>query len=217
VVLVHETANSLKDPRGIWVLPPGYRNKLFRIPPVGYDQPFPGSGGLYFIDMVDMYNGLFDRYVWKLIGKRELYIPYNAYRLSDGSLKYAALLKPGHIDQSQTRYELHRVWVIEANERGGARHSFGKRVFYLDEDSWNVVLVENYDHGGALWRFQEGHLLPNYGIGAANCAPVVTYDLHDGRYFANHLLAEDAVPSFNLADIRESEFTPASVQVHYGR
>src|SRR3546814_7749878 len=86
--MVHETANSLKQPRGIWVIPPGVP-KMFRVPPVGYDQPFPGSEGLLFLDMLDMYNGAFDRYVWKLVGKRELYIPYNSYRLSDGRDKYA--------------------------------------------------------------------------------------------------------------------------------
>jgi tetratricopeptide (TPR) repeat protein len=85
-VLVHETANQLQNARAIWVIPEGIP-RMFRVPPVGYDQPFPGSAGMQFVDMVDMYNGLFDRYVWKLIGKREIYIPYNDYRLSDGSLR----------------------------------------------------------------------------------------------------------------------------------
>jgi len=216
VALVHETANSLKDPRAIWVIPQGIP-KMFRVPPVGYDQPFPGSGGLYFLDMLDMYNGLFDRYVWKLTGKRELYIPYNAYRLNDGRYQYSQLLTPNHFNQQGTRYELHRVWVIEANERGGMHHSFGKRVFYLDEDSWNVVLVENYDHDGNLWRFQEGHLLSYYDVPATNCAPVITYDFKDGRYFANRLDAQDSPPRFNLSDITENEFSPEQVKSKYVR
>src|SRR3546814_16456912 len=90
---------------------------MFRVPPVGYDQPFPGSEGLLFLDMLDMYNGAFDRYVWKLVGKRELYIPYNSYRLSDGRDKYAQLLTPKFFNPADTRYELHRVWQIEAHER----------------------------------------------------------------------------------------------------
>ncbi|MGH8447342.1 MAG: DUF1329 domain-containing protein, partial [Solimonas sp.] len=188
VALVHESANSLKQPRNIWVIPPGVP-KMFRVPPVGYDQPFPGADGLMFVDMIDMYNGAFDRYVWKLAGKRELYVPYNSYRLSDGRYKYAQMLTPKFFNPEGTRYELHRVWVIEATERGGKRHSFGTRVFYVDEDSWNVLLVENQDREGQLWRFQEGHLLPSYDAQAANCAPVVTYDLKDGRYFANRLYA----------------------------
>src|SRR3546814_19343837 len=76
---------------------------MFRVPPVGYDQPFPGSEGLLFLDMLDMYNGAFDRYVWKLVGKRELYIPYNSYRLSDGRDKYAQLLTPKFFNRSEER------------------------------------------------------------------------------------------------------------------
>ncbi|MEQ1440322.1 DUF1329 domain-containing protein [Fontimonas sp. SYSU GA230001] len=215
LALVHETANSLQDERDIWVLPPKIR-RMFRIPPVGYDQPFPGAEGLMFIDMVDMYNGAFDRYVWKLVGKRELYIPYNGFRIGDGSQKYAGLLKPYHFNQDVTRYELHRVWVIEATEREGKKHSFGKRTFYVDEDCWNVVLVENEDRNGQLWRFQEGHLLPFYDIQAANTAPMLVYDLKDGRYFASRLSAEDPPPQYDLP-MREGEFLPAAVKARYGR
>ncbi|WP_245586238.1 DUF1329 domain-containing protein [Solimonas soli] len=213
VALVHESANSLKQPRNIWVIPPGVP-RMFRIPPVGYDQPFPGADGLMFVDMIDMYNGAFDRYVWKLTGKRELYVPYNSYRLGDGRYRYAQLLTPKFFNPEGTRYELHRVWVIEASERGGMRHSFGTRVFYVDEDSWNVLLVENQDHDGRLWRFQEGHLLPAYDVQAANCAPVVTYDLKDGRYFVNRLYAEDAPPQLDVP-MREAEFLPDAVRGRY--
>lgn len=215
VALAHETANSEKDARAIWVMPPG-TGRMFRIPPVGYDQPFPATEGMYFVDMIDMYNGAFDRYVWKLVGKRELYLPYNGYRLSDGSRKYSDLLTPKHLNPDGTRYELHRVWVIEANERGGKKHSFGLRVFYVDEDTWNVVLVENYDRKGKLWRFQEGHLLPLYDSQSANALPVVTYDLQDGRYFASRLIAEEPPAQFNI-EIGEGEFLPAAVRARYGR
>lgn len=213
--LVHETANSEQDARAIWVIPPKIP-KMFRVPPVGYDQPFPGSDGIQFIDMVDMYNGAFDRYVWKLTGKRELYVPYNAYRINDGRWKYPQLLKPGHLNQEATRYELHRVWVVEATERGGKRHSFGTRIFYVDEDSWNVVLVENQDHDGNLWRFQEGHLLPFYENQSTNCFPVVTYDLKDGRYFINRLMGEDPPPR-EASDLKKEDFLPATVRTHYAR
>jgi tetratricopeptide (TPR) repeat protein len=151
VALVHETADATQDARNVWAMPTDM-GRLFRIPPVGYDQPFPGSDGLYFIDMVDMYNGALDRYVWKLLGKRELYIPYNNYRIGDGRYRYSQLLTPGFLNPEATRYELHRVWVVEATERPGRKHSFGKRVFYVDEDSWNIVLVENYDRDNStLW------------------------------------------------------------------
>ncbi len=214
-VLVHETANQLKDPRAIWVIPEGIP-RMFRVPPIGYDQPFPGSSGMMFVDMVDMYNGLFDRYVWKLIGKQELLIPYNDYRVSDGSQRYASLLTPRHFNQAPVRYERHRVWVVEATLRPGNDHRFGKRVFYVDEDSWNIVVVDNYDHDGHLWRIQEGHLVPDFGMQTATCAPLLTYDLKDGRYFAGRLLAEEPPPRYNLP-MKDSDFLPANFQARYLR
>jgi tetratricopeptide (TPR) repeat protein len=217
VALFHETANSIKKSRGIWVLLNRMGGKMMRIPPVGYDQPYYGSEGLFFIDMIDMYNGAFDRYVWKLIGKREMYIPYNAYRINDGSFKYDQLLRFPHINQDATRYELHRVWVIEATEREGTRHAFGKRMFYVDEDSWNVVLVENHDPQGKPWRFQEGHLLNSYDIQSTNSFPVITYDLKENRYFAWRMLAEDPPLQFDLADIDDQEFLPAAVKRKYSK
>ena len=213
VALFHETANSIEQPRNIWVLITKL-GRMLRIPPVGYDQPFPASEALEFIDMVDMYNGAFDRYVWKLTGKKELYLPYNSYRLSDGSVKYNQLLKPYHPDQGAARYELHRVWVIEATERGGKSHVFGKRTFYVDEDSWNVVLVENEDHDGNLWRFQEGHLVQLYDVQAMTAIPTYTFDLKDGRYFANRLFAEDQSIQYDLP-MTDQEFLPASVKARY--
>lgn len=215
VALVHETANSLERARGIWVIPPKVP-KMFRVPPVGYDQPFPGSEGLMFIDMIDMYNGAFDRYVWKLQGKREMYVPYNSFRLNDGRYDYDSLLLRHHLNPEAARYELHRVWVIEATEREGKNHSFGKRTFYVDEDSWNVVMVENEDHGGRLWRFQEGHLLPQYDIQSANAAPALTYDLKEDRYFINRLSAQDPPPTFNER-MRDNDFLPAAVKGKYAR
>ena len=217
VVLFHETADSIKDPRNLWVLLTKI-GKMLRIPPVGYDQPFPASEGLFFIDQIDMYNGAFDRYVWKLQGKRELFIPYNSYALNDGSHSYKDILQGRFINPEATRYERHRVWLIEATERGGKRHVFGKRVFYVDEDTWNIVLVENYDRSDTeLWRFQEGHQIHFYDQQISYAAPVITYDLKDGRYFGNFLLAEEEPFEYDLPGIDNQEFLPARVKNRYGR
>ncbi len=216
VVLFHETANSIEDPRNLWVLLVKV-GRMLRIPPIGYDQPFPASEGLYFIDQIDMYNGAFDRYVWRLVGKREMYIPYNSYRLNDGRYRYADILRGRFINPEATRYERHRVWVIEATERGGKRHVFGKRVFYVDEDSWNVVMVENHDRDENLWRFQEGHLLEFYNRQATYSAPVVTYDLLDGRYFVNFLTAEEPPAEYDLPGISSQDFLPARIKARYSR
>lgn len=215
LLLVHESTDQTEGGRSAWIYNPGL-GRTRRAPNVGYDNPKASADGLMFNDQTDMYNGALDRYSWKLLGKREIYIPYNAYRLSDGRVKYSQLLKAGHPDQAEARYELHRVWVIEATERGGKRHVFGKRTYYVDEDSWNVVLVENEDREGNLWRFQEGHVTPLYDVQAVTTVPSYTYDLKDGRYFANRLFSEDAPFEYNLP-MKESDFLPATVRVRYGR
>jgi tetratricopeptide (TPR) repeat protein len=215
VALFHETTNSLKRARGIWVLLVN-AGRMFRVPPIGYDQPYPETAGIQFIDMVDMYNGLFDRYVWKLVGKRELIVPYNSWRLSDGRYKTRDLLTQGHFNQAGTRYETHRVWVVEASLRPGNSHSFGKRIYYVDEDSWNVVLVENFDPKGALWRFQEGHLLPLYDVQAAFAIPSITYDLKTGSYFAERLFGESPAIQYGLP-LTDQDFLPAAVKNKYSR
>ena len=76
---------------------------------------------------------------WKLIGKKEIYVPYNAYKLHDKNLTYEEILTPLHLNPDVLRYELHRVWVIEATLKSGMRHIYKKRVHYIDEDSWHMI------------------------------------------------------------------------------
>lgn len=217
-VVVHESANSLERDRAIWALPRSYK-KMFRIPPVGYDNPFPGAEGMFYIDMVDMYNGAFDHYDWKLAGKREMLIGYNASEAQKFGPHAGAdgLLHEQTLNPDALRYEIHRVWVVEATERGGKTHAFGVRRFYLDEDSWNVVLVENFDRAGQMWRIQEGHLLPNPVIQAADCAPVVTYDVQEDKYFVQRMTA-----AFGPAQVLDPppgvrDFRPSNVKNRFSR
>jgi hypothetical protein len=190
VVLVHDTINPLQHPRRAWLYNPGQR-RTHRAPQYGYDDPAPGTDGLAFVDQLDMFNGPLDRYDWALVGKRELYIPYNAYRLSDDRLKYADILKARHVNPAHTRYELHRVWVVEATVRAGAAHAFAKRRFYVDEDSWGIVLADLYDSRGEYWRFQEGHPVTYYHVPTVTTIPEVVHDLPSGKYLITAMNNED--------------------------
>ncbi|MAA73826.1 MAG: hypothetical protein CMN28_03875 [Salinisphaeraceae bacterium] len=209
--LVHETMNKREGERRIWFGVPGTQ-RLFRIPPVGYDNPMPNTENLQFVDQIDMYNGSFDRYVWRLVGRREMIVPYNGYKLLDPSLTYSTLLQGRFPDPQAMRYERHRVWVIEATERGGADHQFGKRVFYLDEDSWSILMVDNYDEAGELWRFQEGHIAQYAGSRLSFTAPVFIFDLRDGRYLAERLTNESGQTRFSTGQYAPEDFQPASIR-----
>jgi len=191
VVLVHETLDQVKQPRLSWVYSSGQR-RVRRAPDNAYDAAGPTTAGLRTADSRDMYNGAPDRYDWKLIGKKELYVPYNSYRLASPSLTYADFLKPGVIDAAPTRYELHRVWEVEATLKPGARHIYSKRRFYLDEDSWTVVENDQYDSRGELWRIGENHTFYRPDAQVLLSAAQVFYDLQAGRYIASNLTNEQA-------------------------
>lgn len=184
VLLVHETLNQVKEPRLAWLYNAGQR-RVRRAPQVAYDGPYPASEGQRVGDNFDMYNGAQDRYDWKLVGKRELYIPYNSFKLDSPKLKYDDIVQAGHLNPEFTRYELHRVWEVEANLKPGERHVYAKRVFFIDEDSWQIVLADHYDARGTLWRVGEGHLQPYYNAQVPWLAVETLHDLLNGRYIVS--------------------------------
>ncbi len=182
-LLVHDFADQVSTPRKAWIYNPGQR-RVRLSPNVAYDNPAAGADGLRTSDDFSLFNGATDRYDWKLAGKQELYIPYNAWRLNGPELSIADVLRPGHINAQHARYELHRVWVVEATLRIGASHVYKKRVFYLDEDSWVVHVVDKYDNRDQLWRVAELHSFGLYDVPFLATGLQVHHDLQSGRYLA---------------------------------
>ena len=192
ILLVHETVDQAKEPRSAWTYNPGQR-RVRLAPNVAYDNPGTAADGLRTNDDFGMFNGATDRYDWKLVGKKEMYIPYNSYRMSDPKLKYTDLLRPGHPNQDLARYELHRVWVVDATLKPGTSHIYARRTFYIDEDSWNVILIDKYDGRGQLWRFSEQHSENWYDVPMWFGTVEVHYDLQSRRYIAMGLRSEEKV------------------------
>jgi hypothetical protein len=194
-----------------WLYNAGQR-RVRRAPQVAYDGPGTASDGLRTSDNFDMYNGAPDRYDWKLVGKREMYIPYNNFRLLSPSVKYADLLKPGHTNQDLSRYELHRVWEVEATLKTGERNIYGKRSFFIDEDTWTIVLSDLYDGRDQLWRVGEAKAMPYYQRQIPAFAFEALYDLTAGRYIATGLSNEEK--QFVQFDIKatSADFTPAALR-----
>ena len=211
VLLVHETLDQVKEPRKAWIYNAGQR-RVRQAPQVSYDGPGTAADGLRTSDNLDMFNGAPDRYEWKLLGKREIYIPYNNYRLASPQLKYADILKPGHINQDLTRYELHRVWVVEASLKSGERNIYAKRRFYLDEDSWQIAESELYDGRGQLWRVGEAQLYQQYDKQIPVYALEALYDLIAGRYIAIGLGNEEKAPVQYGIELSSSDFSTAALR-----
>ena len=172
-----------------WIYFPGQR-RVRLAPSFAYDNPIAGSDNLYFVDQINMFTGALDRYDFKLIGKKEMVMPYNSYKLVDKSNKYEQLMGQDYLNRDVQRYEKHRVWVVEANVKSDKRHSFAKRVFYFDEDSWSLLHVDMYDAKGNLWRVQEGSLWADPEIQACTSFEYVSYDLIARRYIADGFTQE---------------------------
>ncbi|MET1078296.1 MAG: DUF1329 domain-containing protein [Pseudomonas sp.] len=211
VLLVHETLNQVKEPRLAWLYNAGQR-RVRRAPQVSYDGPGTAADGLRTSDNFDLYNGSPDRYEWKLNGKKEIYIPYNSYKLDSPSLKYEQIVKAGHINQDLTRYELHRVWHVTATLKSGERHIYAKRDFFIDEDTWQAAQIDHYDGRGSLWRVAEAHAQYYYDKQVPWYTVETLYDLQSGRYLALGMKNEEKQSyDFNYS-ASESDFTPAALR-----
>ncbi len=152
------------------------------MPSYAYDAPQIGFENQYTMDQPLLFNGTIERFDWKLAGKKEIYVPYNNVNMFDPAAKLHDVLGENFVSPDFRRYELHRVWVIEATVKSGTRHISPKRTFYVDEDSWNILVAEDYDTQGKLWKLREGYVTPVYETGSCDVLPFVQYDLTDGRY-----------------------------------
>lgn len=209
--LVWEPVDPVAQSRASWRYVPLAR-RVQRIPSLAYDDIDPSTNGLRTDDQYDGWNGAPDRYDWKLVGKRELYIGYNAYRLGAKTLAYADILQRGHVDPQLLRYELHRVWVVEATLRAGAKHLYPRRVFYLDEDSWQVALEEAYDAAGRLWRVGDHQTMQFYEAMVPWYRATIHHDLRAGAYLVSFLDNEERGPWRWGWMGRVDDFTPGNLR-----
>ncbi|MCX7060347.1 MAG: DUF1329 domain-containing protein [Gammaproteobacteria bacterium] len=209
-ILVHEKAGFGPEGRSAWLYAPALK-RIRRAPAVCCDNPYEGTDGHQFYDQVDMYNGVLERFTWKLVGKKEMYIPYNSYKIAGPKVKYGDIAKPNHINADLPRYELHRVWVVEAENKPEQRHTFKKRTIYFDEDSWNIVAIDDYDQQDKLLQFQEGHPVQYRDVLAVTTQPEVIYHFDSGRYFVTAMSNEDK-PYDNAVVLKDSDFEADTVQ-----
>ncbi|WP_428422782.1 DUF1329 domain-containing protein [Methylibium sp.] len=133
-----------------WVYLTGQR-RVRKLPTPCCDTPTPTTAGLMSFDEVFGWYGSQHRFDWKLAGKKEIYIPYNDNMMfqpkTDADMLGAHFVNPDHV-----RWELHRVWVVEASLKPGQRHQAAKSRYYCDEDTWICVIADRWDAQGQLWK-----------------------------------------------------------------
>lgn len=209
-LLVLDTLNFKDDARNAWIVNSGQR-RVLRAPELVHAAPAGNSDALRTVDDIYGFNGSPERFDWKLLGKREMYIPYNNYKLSDKSLKYDNMINDAFLKPELTRFELHRVWVIEGTLKPGAEHIYSKRTMYVDEDSWYVALMDQYDTKGELWRIKMLYLMQAYDAPGLYTSGEVQHDLNARKSVFSAFQNEEPATEFNVP-VKPGEFTPAALR-----
>jgi hypothetical protein len=213
-ILAHDNLNA-SQPRGLWQYLVGQR-RVRKAPSVAYDTPDSVTSGIGLFDEAFMLFGPIDKHELKLVGKKEIYVPYNNNKAA--AAKVADLVTPGTLNPGLVRWELHRVWEIDATLAAGKRHVVPKRKYYLDEDTWQILLIDGWDAKGELWR-------TNYTLTLlAPDIPAVLgnmlwggYDLQTGAYYLNMAANELPKQLHTLPTIPKSFFSPDELANESGR
>jgi hypothetical protein len=209
-LVVQETLDQVLAIRKAWRFSRGER-RVRRLPMLAYDTLQPDTNGLATADQVDVYNGAPDRYEWQLLGKQEMLVPYNSYAVHQQGIPYDSILQRDTVNPQLLRYELHRVWVVEADLRKGFSHPYAKRRFYIDEDSWQVLAVDLYDKAGELIGVQESHPISYYDVPMFGSTLETIYDFKGKRYFVDGL--DNNEPMYNFkAQLSPRDFTPQALR-----
>ncbi len=190
-----------------WQYLPGLR-RVRQAPEVGFDYPVPPAG-LRTVDDDYVFNGSPERYTWKLIGKKEFYLPYHNFRINDPALKYSELIKPSTPNPEYLRYELHRFWVIEGTLKAGVRHIYSKRTVYADEDTWLAMWSDNYDGRGQLWRIATVAYFYSQESSTFHRGTSIYHDLNSGAYEAGYMVNERGADWWRInTPMTPAQFSP---------
>jgi hypothetical protein len=178
--LIIDDMNVIEKPRIVYLYLPGQR-RVRLAPEVAFDTPQPVSNGNMTYDDDQMFNGSMERYDWKIVGKKEVIIPYNCYKLVY-ECKQDQMLGKQHLNPDLVRWELHRMWIVEATLKQGKRHIVPKRRLYLDEDTWFALATDQYDAHGNFFKAGFIFFTQSYDATVPNGEFNIYYNFISGRY-----------------------------------
>ena len=209
-LVVQDPLDQVLTTRRAWRYSPGDR-RVRRLPSLAYDSIQPDTSGLATADVVDTYNGAPDRYDWTLVGKQEMLVPYNSYQVHQQGIDYDQIVLAKTLNPELLRYELHRVWVVEARLRTGLSHTYHTRRFYIDEDSWQILAADLRDANGSLVGLQEIHPISYYEVPMFNSTLEALYHLKTGNYFVDGLDNNEPMYDFDYP-MSPQDFTPQALR-----
>ena len=211
------TIDQVDEPRNGVMFNPNTR-KIMRATPnaVTYDGPLSTADGLRKNHNMFVFSGSPDRYDWKLLGKKRMIVPYNAYKASATTTPRDGFLTPNHLNPDFLRYEEHRVWVLEATLKPGYNMEQARRIFYADEDSWIFLMSDIFDEDNELARVHHAFVKNYYEAPACVLEFDVVYDVASGRYNVDHIKLDHGPADLDY-DIKPSDFGSSALKRKVGR
>jgi hypothetical protein len=194
------------------------QRRVRRLPAYAYDAPLIGYENQYPADLPFLFSGNPDRFDWKLVGKKEIYVPYNNFAMQRLGKNLTDATAENFVNPAYRRYELHRVWEVVGTVKSGMRHATPKKVIYLDEDSWIAAVGDDYDAQNKIWKVKENYITPEWDLGACSISANVFNDLISGRYIfdLSAIGAKGDIKFFNAGDhdsrLKDSFFTGENLQ-----
>jgi len=209
-ILVRDPLDQYGEGRKAWQYLSGQR-RVRRAPAIAYDTPDSVSSGQQYYDEIWMFVGALDRYDWKIVGKKEMYVPYNCNSFYQTTDRDAIGEGMHSFNPNRVRWEKHRVWVVEATLAQGKRHVVSKKRFYLDEDTWQALLSDGWDANGQLWRHAVGIPLLAFDLPGQVLGTFGIYNLQTGTRTATNVFNESKSQHEFIKPKPESYFTPEAL------
>ena len=204
------SANPTVLPNNSWALLQG-QGRVRKTPNLVFDTPSSYVDAISNYDEIFGFNGALYKYDWKLLGKREMLIPYNNNKIF--SLAAPPLHKPDFFDPEAVRWELHRVWQVEATLHEAERNVLARRMMYLDEDTSIIALVDSWDSAGNMMRIHQNFNANFPNLPGTIYMNTITYSIPTGNYVSNN--GSYANTPFNkpwsFKPLPESSFLPQTM------
>jgi Protein of unknown function (DUF1329) len=205
----HSFTNAHERETMAWSYVPGQR-RVRLAPEFKYDTVSTQSGGILLYDEINGFSGDMDKFNFKLVGRKEMFVPYNAYELWAADPEISNT--PNHVNPDVMRWELHRVWEVEATLKEGERHVQMVKRFFLDEDSWSILSYHSLDHGGNIHHVMHQPPVQRYEVPMFSNGQYALYDFSKGIYSHGSLMGAPGMTGFpRIESFPPNFFTPGSM------
>lgn len=88
-----------------------------------------------------------NQYSWEYVGRQDMIVPYNCAPPEACPTEYPCSKESKN---GRLRWERHNVWIVEGTLQRGESNILARRRFYLDGDTWLILLGEGYNGEGDM-------------------------------------------------------------------